>query len=57
MANPIRTGVEQTVLADSDGRKHTPHRMDEVAKRLREALPGIQERRARDPFGWTQEIV
>jgi branched-chain amino acid aminotransferase len=45
------------VLADSEGREYKPARTDEVAKRLREALLAIQERRAPDPFGWTREVT
>ena len=44
------------VLADSDGHEYKPRQTDVVAKRLREALLAIQERRAPDPFGWTREI-
>ena len=45
------------VLADSDGQEYKPRQTNEVAKRLREALLAIQERRAPDPFGWTREVV
>jgi branched-chain amino acid aminotransferase len=45
------------VLADSDGREYKPGHTDVVAKRLREALLAIQERRAPDPFGWTREVA
>ncbi len=44
------------VLADSDGREYEPPQTGVVAKRLREALLAIQERRAPDPFGWTREV-
>jgi branched-chain amino acid aminotransferase len=45
------------VLADSDGQEYQPRQTDVVAKRLRESLLAIQERRAPDPFGWTREVV
>ena len=45
------------VLADSDGHEYQPRQTDEVAKRLRESLLAIQERRAPDPFGWTREVA
>jgi branched-chain amino acid aminotransferase len=45
------------VLADSDGHEYKPVQTDVVAKRLREALLAIQERRAPDPFGWTKEVA
>jgi branched-chain amino acid aminotransferase len=45
------------VLADSDGHEYKPSQTGVVASRLREALLAIQERRAPDPFGWTQEVV
>jgi branched-chain amino acid aminotransferase len=44
------------VLADSDGHEYRPRQTHEVAKRLRESLLAIQERRAPDPFGWTREV-
>jgi branched-chain amino acid aminotransferase len=44
------------VLADSDGHEYKPREVDVVARRLREALLAIQERRAPDPFGWTREV-
>jgi branched-chain amino acid aminotransferase len=44
------------VLADSDGHEYKPRQTNEVAKRLRESLLAIQERRAPDPFGWTREV-
>ena len=44
-------------LWESDGRHHSPPIVDGVAKRLRESLLAIQERRAPDPFGWTKEIA
>ena len=43
-------------VADADGRHYKPVRVDEIARRLREALLAIQERRAPDPFGWTKEV-
>ncbi|HVW71050.1 MAG TPA: branched-chain amino acid aminotransferase [Steroidobacteraceae bacterium] len=45
------------VLADSDGHEYEPREVDVVARRLREALLAIQERRAADPFGWTREVA
>lgn len=45
------------VLADSDGHEYKPREVDVVARRLREALLAIQERRAPDPFGWTREVT
>ena len=45
------------VLAESDGREYKLRQTDVVAKRLREALLAIQERRAPDPFGWTRELA
>jgi branched-chain amino acid aminotransferase len=45
------------VLADSDGHEYQPRQTDVVAKRLRESLLAIQERRAPDPFGWTREVA
>lgn len=45
------------VLADSDGHEYKPRQTNEVAKRLRESLLAIQERRAPDPFGWTREVA
>ncbi len=44
------------VLAESDGREYKLRQADVVAKRLREALLAIQERRAPDPFGWIREL-
>jgi branched-chain amino acid aminotransferase len=44
-------------LIESDGREYKLRETDVVAKRLREALLAIQERRAPDPFGWTQELT
>ena len=46
-----------SVLADGDGREYQPREVDVVAKRLRESLLAIQERRAPDPFGWTREVA
>ena len=45
------------MLADSDGQEYKPRQTNEVARRLRESLLAIQERRAPDPFGWTREVV
>ena len=45
------------VLADSDGHEYRPREVDVVARRLREALLAIQERRAPDPFGWTRVVA
>lgn len=39
------------------GREYVPKRIDAVAAQLREALMAIQERRAPDPFGWTQAVA
>jgi branched-chain amino acid aminotransferase len=44
------------MLADADGVEHVPQRVDNVAAALRAALLAIQERRAKDPFGWVQEV-
>ena len=44
-------------LVEGDGREYKLHETDVVAKRLRESLLAIQERRAPDPFGWTQELT
>jgi branched-chain amino acid aminotransferase len=44
------------LLADSDGREYVLRQTDVVAKRLRESLLAIQERRAPDPFGWTRDL-
>lgn len=44
-------------LVESDGREYRLRETDIVAKRLRESLLAIQERRAPDPFGWTQELA
>jgi branched-chain amino acid aminotransferase len=43
-------------LVEGDGREYPLRQTDVVAKRLRESLLAIQERRAPDPFGWTQEL-
>jgi branched-chain amino acid aminotransferase len=43
-------------LWESDGRHYSPPNVDVVAKRLRESLLAIQERRAPDPFGWTRDL-
>ncbi|HEV2269612.1 MAG TPA: branched-chain amino acid aminotransferase [Steroidobacteraceae bacterium] len=45
------------LLAEGDGREYRLHKTDVVAKHLRESLLAIQERRAPDPFGWTQELT
>ncbi|HEY2037311.1 MAG TPA: branched-chain amino acid aminotransferase [Steroidobacteraceae bacterium] len=45
------------MLADADGREYVLRQTDVVAKRLRESLLAIQERRAPDPFGWTQDLT
>ncbi len=45
------------VLRDSSGREYRPRQIDVVAKRLRERLLGIQERREPDPFGWTVDVA
>ncbi|HEV7611059.1 MAG TPA: branched-chain amino acid aminotransferase [Steroidobacteraceae bacterium] len=45
------------LLSDRGRKDYVPVRVDEVAARLREALLAIQERRAPDPFGWTQDVA
>lgn len=45
------------VLVEGDGREYRLRANDVVAKHLRESLLAIQERRAPDPFGWTQELT
>lgn len=45
-----------SALADSDQRVLKPHQCNHEAKRLREALLAIQERRAPDPFGWIRVL-
>ncbi len=40
-----------------NGRTYTLNKTDVVARHLRESLLAIQERRAPDPFGWTQELA
>jgi branched-chain amino acid aminotransferase len=44
-----------SALADTD-RVYKPKQINVTAKRLREALLAIQERRAPDPFGWIRVI-
>lgn len=44
-------------LVEGDGREYRLRQTDVVAKHLRESLLAIQERRAPDPFGWTQELT
>jgi branched-chain amino acid aminotransferase len=44
-------------LIEGDGREYKLRETDVVAKHLRESLLAIQERRAPDPFGWTQELT
>lgn len=44
------------LLADRDGQEHVPSSTNVVAAQLREALLAIQERRAPDPFAWTQAV-
>ena len=43
-------------IGDLGGASSKPPVVNEVAKTLREALLGIQERRAPDPFGWVTEV-
>jgi branched-chain amino acid aminotransferase len=43
-------------LVEGDGREYRLRQSDGVAKRLRESLLAIQERRAPDPFGWTRDL-
>lgn len=45
------------VLVEGDGHEYKLREKDVVAKHLRESLLAIQERRAPDPFGWTQELT
>jgi branched-chain amino acid aminotransferase len=45
------------LLSDRDRKDYVPVRVDAVAAQLREALLAIQERRAPDPFGWTQDVA
>jgi branched-chain amino acid aminotransferase len=45
------------LLADGDGREYVLSQTSVVARHLRESLLAIQERRAPDPFGWTQELA
>jgi branched-chain amino acid aminotransferase len=45
------------LLSDRDRKDYAPVRVDAVAAKLREALLAIQERRAPDPFGWTQNVA
>jgi branched-chain amino acid aminotransferase len=44
-------------LFEGDGREYVLRETDVVAKHLRESLLAIQERRAPDPFGWTQDLT
>ena len=44
------------LLADRGQKEYVPLRVDAVAAQLRESLLAIQERRAADPFGWTQDV-
>ncbi len=44
-------------LVEGDGREYALREACAVAKRLRESLLAIQERRAPDPFGWTQDVT
>ena len=46
-----------SVLAEGDGVEHVPQCVDGVAAEFREALLAIQERRAPDLFGWTQDVL
>lgn len=43
-------------IGERDGRKCHLAVVDGVARQLRDALLGIQERRAPDPFGWITEV-
>jgi branched-chain amino acid aminotransferase len=43
-------------LADTDQRSYRPQGTNVIASKLRDALLAIQERRAPDPFGWTQVL-
>jgi len=44
-------------LVEGDGREYALREACAVAKRVRESLLAIQERRAPDPFGWTQDVT
>jgi branched-chain amino acid aminotransferase len=46
-----------SALADADKSTYQPKQTNVVAKRLRDALLAIQERREPDPFGWVREIA
>lgn len=43
-------------IGEREGVKRRPSVVDDVARKLREALLGIQEKRDPDPFGWTVEV-
>ena len=45
------------LLADTNGEEYKPQGIDDVARRLRQELLAIQERRAHDPFGWTRDVA
>ena len=45
------------VLAEPDGREHTPAHVDVVAATLRSSLLAVQERRAPDRYGWTRDVA
>jgi branched-chain amino acid aminotransferase len=46
-----------SVIGDVDGRQYQPRVIDERARILREGLLAIQEKRAPDPYGWTNEVA
>ena len=46
-----------SLLADADGSELNLPVVDQLAAELRADLLAIQEGRARDPFGWTQNVV
>ena len=46
-----------SVIGDADGRQYRPAEIDVRARRLRQQLLAIQERRAPDPYGWITEVT
>jgi branched-chain amino acid aminotransferase len=46
-----------SMIGDADGRQYQPAVVDDYARKLRERLLAIQERRAPDPFGWISEVA
>jgi branched-subunit amino acid aminotransferase/4-amino-4-deoxychorismate lyase len=45
-----------SALADADSRVFKPRETNVIARRLRDTLLAIQERRAADPFGWIRVL-